>query len=167
MKVLLPLVALAISHLGPIYLTGWPTSFGGWTNLAIGGAAALFLILCFVGWALNCFSAAPVGTPAPASVARTRKAGSMLDILAWFCRGETRECLRLSASDLRKDVRAMRKQGCGRLHILAVRFWTTTTTIVPIVWDGCVRISKKVPFLGAWIRAVSAFLRKIDPPRLG
>ena len=68
---------------------------------------------------------------------------------------------------LRKDVRDMLKNRCSRAHIQAVRFWITTTTVAPIVWDGCVRVSKKLPVLGGWIRAVSAWLGKIDPPRLG
>lgn len=61
----------------------------------------------------------------------------------------------------------MRKKGYGRFHILAVRFWITATTIMPIAWDGCVRVSKKLPLLGSAVRIASAFLRKIDPPRLG
>ncbi|MBK8096042.1 MAG: hypothetical protein IPK26_02995 [Planctomycetes bacterium] len=104
-----------------------------------------------------------VSTVAPSTV----HAGGALGFFAWFTRGEIREAIRASSADLRKDVRAMRKENCGRWHILAVRFWITTTTIVPILWDGCVRISKKLPMLGSAVRAVSALLRKIDPPRLG
>ena len=108
-----------------------------------------------------------LSTQEPRAVNRKAGAGRALELFAWFCRGETRVMHQLAAADLREDVRDMRKKGCGRWHILAVRFWITTTTIVPIVWDGCVRISKKLPLLGSVVRAVSAFLRKIDPPRLG
>ena len=93
--------------------------------------------------------------------------GSFLEFCARFCRGDARENLRATAADLRKDVRDMLKNRCSRAHIQAVRFWITTTTVAPIVWDGCVRVSKKLPVLGGWIRAVSAWLGKIDPPRLG
>jgi hypothetical protein len=101
------------------------------------------------------------------AIGRATRAGLALDGFAWFCHGETRESVRLTAGDLRKDVRDMLAEHRSAWHILAVQFWITTTTIGPIVWDGCVRVMKKVPIVGAWIRAVSAFLRKIDPPRLG
>jgi hypothetical protein len=75
--------------------------------------------------------------------------------------------LRAAAGDLRKDVRDMRKQGCGPWHVLAVRVWITTTVILAIVWDGMMRLSQKLPVLGTMVRLGSAILRKVDPPKFG
>ena len=100
--------------------------------------------------------------PAKRSRQNRRRCGRALDFIAWFCRGETRDTIRVAATDLRLDVSEMRKKGCKKMHIAAVRFWVTATTIVPIFWDWCVRISKKLPLFGSVVRAVSALLRKLD-----
>jgi hypothetical protein len=110
---------------------------------------------------------APAMAKLPERTAQQQRIGSALEFISWFFRGDAREKIRAVAGDLRKDVRDMREQHCGRWHIHAVRFWVTTTTVLPIVWDGCTSFSKKLPILGAWIRAVSALLRRIDPPRFG
>lgn len=106
------------------------------------------------------FAAGSLGLAALA-FARTRnrkdKVGALLDFFAFLCRGEARENILASAADLRKDVRSMRSASRPRWQVTAVRCWRTTTTIVPIAWDGLARA----------IRSVVAVVRQIDPPRLG
>lgn len=86
-----------------------------------------------------------------------QETGRALDFFALLWTGEARENIRAAAANLRKDVREMRAAGWSAWHVLGVRFWRTTTTIVPIAWDGLARA----------VRAVMAVVRRIDPPRLG
>jgi len=59
-----------------------------------------------------------------------------------------------AARDLRHDVRAMREKRCKRAHILAVRAWHTVSTIVPVVWDGFVRVMKNALLMPGWIKQI-------------
>ena len=64
--------------------------------------------------------------------------------------------IRCAAADLRRDVGDMRKENCGRWHILAVSAGHTTMTIVPVVWDICRRAFFKVLPVAAsieWFRS--------------
>ena len=160
---------------GGACIVGWASSSGTVQGYAHIVAAVTITGLRWMTWGLGTFFALVtplVGIRAAVGWAMFRGRGSsrpggVMDALSWFFRGDSRENIRAAAGDLRRDVRSMHKKGCARAHILAVRFWITTTTLVPVLWDGCVRISKKLPMVGGWIRGASALVRKIDPPRPG
>jgi hypothetical protein len=142
---------------------------GSWSFAPVKETGQLLNLLSSVAAlaAAICSVASLLANGRPRIRSRNDKVGGMLDRFARLVGPETRKDVEASAADLRSEVRDMRRHLCGRWDIKVVRFWKTTTTIVPIVWDGCVRISKKLPVLGTAVRALSALLRKIDPPRLG
>lgn len=89
----------------------------------------------------------------------------VLDYLCWFFDPETQYIVKLSVDSLRERARAMREAGCSQRHVAQVGIWRAVRTLAPVFWDGCVRLAKSLPVLGAVLRTVAAWLRKIDPPR--
>ncbi len=146
-------------HLGKTSFDQVAVSAPGWlewiqlTMLGVAGLLALTLVR-------------GRGTTERRSPRRRATVGAVLDWFAWFSTGETGEMLMMSAADLRRHVSEMRKKRPGRLHVLAVRTWITVTTISPILADAVGRFAMRLPFVGAYFRAVAALLGKIDPPQL-
>jgi hypothetical protein len=105
---------------------------------------------------------------------KAHKRISVLEFVAWLTRGETRESIRLSARDLRKDISDMNKQRCSRFHILLARCSITAGVLMPIMWDAATRLCRKLPVLGTVVAAASAIVGRLEgrdrggsPPQAG
>lgn len=90
-------------------------------------------------------------TEKPLSRTEITKIIKLLTGFRWFCGPENREHVDLITSDLKKDVRTMQKENRSGFFIRSVVLWKTIGTILPICYDGCLRLLTKLIPLGKYI----------------
>lgn len=72
----------------------------------------------------------------------------------WFCSQPNREQLECVVGDLKKDRREMLREARPVWFIRFVIFWKIIGTVVPIVWDGCLRFLNALLPLGRIIAKI-------------
>lgn len=84
--------------------------------------------------------------PTPRVTLKDPKLG-ILGAFSWFCGRASREIVQIAIADLSRDRKEMKKEGRSLWFIKTVIYWRTLTTILPIFWDGLVRVMKAIlPF---------------------
>jgi hypothetical protein len=59
--------------------------------------------------------------------------------LRWLFGQASREIIELAMADLERDRKEMMEEGCSPLWIQLCLLWGASRSVVPIVWDGCLR----------------------------
>ena len=81
-----------------------------------------------------------------------RGALTALEALRWFFDAANRDHIDLALADLKKDVRDMQRGGRRSWFIHLVLVCQVTQTLVPILWDRVVRITKAILLIASIVR---------------